>query len=95
MVDLPLHFQFDGRTKINYTRNAFYASTKSYKTDDNHNAVLLKKDQTYGKSTITHIGTVYLVRQDKPIFLPNGTAVKPPGGIQFNVILCDKVLMTK
>ena len=68
MVDLPLHFQFDGRTKINYTRNAFYPSTKSYKTDDNHNAVFLKKNQTNGKSALAHIGTAYLVQHDKLIF---------------------------
>ena len=43
---------------------------------DNYNNVQQKKDKLVGKAAISHIGTAFMVRKDKPIYLPNGTKIK-------------------
>ena len=62
---------------------------------DNYNNVLPKKDQTAGKSATTHIGTAFMLCQDKPIHLPNGTMIKLSGSIFFYVISCEEVSLVK
>ena len=62
---------------------------------DNYNNVLQKKDQAVGKGAITHIGTAFMVREDKPIFLPNDTVIKSSSGYLFNVISCEVVSLVK
>ena len=53
---------------------------------NNHNQMHRKKDQSYGKSAVSHIETAYYARQHMEIFLiPNSTKIKTPFGIAFAV----------
>ena len=58
---------------------------------DNHNQMPRKKDQSYGKLAVSHIGTVYYARQHMEIFIPNSTKIKTPFGNVFAVEACVEV----
>jgi hypothetical protein len=58
---------------------------------DNHNEVKRKKAQTDGKSAVTHIGTAYALKQDRPIELLIGTKMRSPSGIHFVITSCEDI----
>ena len=58
---------------------------------DNHNQMQRKKDQSYGKLAVSHIGTTYYARQHMETFIPNSSKIKTPFGNVFAVEACVEV----
>jgi hypothetical protein len=57
---------------------------------DNYQKVIQKKDQTAGKSAVTHTGTTYYIKKEQPIEVANGSTMESPSGVQFKVQTCTR-----
>ena len=64
--------------------------TESYRMGafDNFNKEQPKKFITHGKSAIMHIGTVFYLKNNRPLELPLGTKMTSPMGVKFIVTEC-------
>ena len=61
---------------------------------DNHNKVHMKKNITEGKTAITHIGTYFFAKEERPLYLPPGTTMTSPRGVRFKVVSCNSHSVT-
>ena len=55
---------------------------------DNYQKVNIKKEAVKGKNAITHRGTAYLLKKDRPYELPANTQMVSTGGLKFTVTSC-------
>jgi len=55
---------------------------------DNYNEFYQQNNQIDGKSSINHIVTAYLLKKDKPYYIPINTIMISPGGTRFYVVEC-------